>query len=406
MVSTKKNLAAENIQESGEDTAQSMGDQRGCQRISEEVLIPQQPPNSTLDCSLGDTAQFEEFIATATRPRSRISVPVDLSIAALDQFDLLDRRERLGKPRQGPKSMSETSLLLCGIRACLHGDAMTAVWCAILLSLRYAGTRHFPASEPFIAEDGKPDMNFEDDLLVIVEFEDGAQYFMEPCEVANSCLSPVDGTPIGLAEILIPDPEAFLDAMRRNALYGGTEWTEDGERMLRRLIDQLHANPPTPNFMSKGLLECEVFGLIRREQYSRLMVSVSHGMQAPLRLVSSTAIMISRLRFPDNADRPERAETTQGTASGTRTVAARNGQSGPQRRETDLAVTRASLRRMTTEWMAEQDARIAAEGLARHAEQKLASVLLAVEASGNTVDITEDGTPVINPALLGKQEIS
>lgn len=31
--------------------------------------------------------------------------------------------------------------------------------------------------------------------------------------------------------------------MRRNALYGGTEWTKESVRILNDLVDRLNANP-------------------------------------------------------------------------------------------------------------------------------------------------------------------
>ena len=299
----------------GDQVAQPEGDQRGSQRTSEEVLVPQQPPRSPEGCVPVDGPEFDDFVVSATRPRSHITIPVGMSTAVVDRDGQPQRREHLGKPRHGPRSMSEASVLLNGVRACLHQDAMTAAWSAILLSLRHAGVREWPASEPFIDEDSKPDVRFDYDQIIEIELADGSIYPLEPCEVPTSCISPSDGTPLALAELLIPDRAAFLDAMKRNALYGGTEWTGESEQMLTDLLDQLDANPPTAMFIERGLLECEVLGLIRREAPSRLMVSACHGMQASVGLIGSTSTMISRMRFPD--ERPERVNSPRGTASGT-----------------------------------------------------------------------------------------
>ncbi|NKW91933.1 hypothetical protein HGD87_05270 [Rhodobacteraceae bacterium R_SAG9] len=386
-----------------EEARQLIGDRRGSQGHSEKKLVYQQPPLSPDDCMPTDGIEFDAFVSAATTPRTRVSVPVSLSIAALDQFDLLVRREQLGKVNHGPKTLSEASLLLCGVRSCVFGDALTAAWISILLSLRFAGKRHFPASEPFITKDGRPDIRFDDQQIIMIELEDGAQLPFEPCEVANSCMSPVDGSSSGLVEALIPDRTAFIDAMRRNALYGGTEWTTDGERYLQNLLDCFFARLPTPQFIEKGLLECELVGLVRREHPSRLMVSISHGMQAPLRLVGSTAVMISRLRF-QGGNRPHRYQTSYGTASGTRRASARNQQSGPQRNKSDLKAERQISKKLAQEWIEALEEKEAAEYRERALERKYDALLQAVKASGNKVQICEDGMPVINPVLRERRE--
>lgn len=139
--------------------------------------------------------------------------------------------------------------------------------------------------------------------------------------------------------------EGLTEALRTEAMNGGTDWTDESKMYVHKLFAQMRENPPTIAFVERGLLEAELSGELLRIPVTRLFLNVLQSMQGHGGLVRSFADEIARARCYEPT---RRGEIGGSTADGGRR--SRDEMSVAQRREEDIAVLEVIVTSMVQVW--------------------------------------------------------